>query len=159
MSDIEEKSVDKRDVRPSWYTYINLFIALIAPAVTLLSIVFVLIFADERITLSDAEEGYLQSAIPTPQLFILGIFTYCGVVVSLALFRSVVTSSLVSIGRSVKSVAKIMPPVTDRMTEMDEKIDGVERRVDETRQQTKDISQQIKEMNQQIKEIGETDKQ
>ena len=145
MSDVKEKSVDKRDVRPSWYSYINLFIALIAPAVTLLSIVFVLIFADERITLSDAEEGYLQSAIPTPQLFILGIFTYCGVVVSLALFRSVATSSLISLGRSDKSV-------TDQMTRMNEKRG-------EMNQQINEMNQQINEMNQQINEMEEIGKQ
>ena len=152
MSDVKEKSVDKRDVRPSWYSYINLFIALIAPAVTLLSIVFVLIFADERITLSDAEEGYLQSVIPTPQLFILGIFTYCGVVVSLALFRSVAASSLISLGRSDKSV-------TDKMTRMNEKKDEMSQKINEMSQQINEMNQQINEMSQQINEMEEIGKQ
>ena len=76
--------------------------------------------ADVTIAPSGVDEGYLQSVIPSPQLFFFlgGIFTYSAVVVTVALFRSESVSALQSLGRLRKAITKKIDRVTSRSNEI-----------------------------------------
>ena len=119
-----EESKDRIRVAPRWFDYVNLAIAFLAPSLILAPIMGLLILADVAIAPGNVDEGYLQSVIPSPQLFIFGIFTYSAVVVTVALFRSESVSALQSLGRLRKATTKEIDKATSRSDKQAEQIEN-----------------------------------
>ena len=148
VSAMEDKgrAVDRGRIRvtPRWFDYINLLVAFLAPALTLGPIVYLLILADQEIAPSNVESGYLQSVIPSPQLFIFGVFTYCGFLMTVALFRSESASALLAFGKRGKSI--------------DEKIkelDGYVNTITNTIKMSKGLEDKIESLKEKVNELEE----
>ena len=144
----KERAVDRGRIRvtPRWFDYINLLVAFLAPALTLGPIIYLLILADKEIAPSNIEDGYLQSVIPSPQLFIFGVFTYCGFLVAVALFRSESASALLFLGKRRKLVE-------EQINDINQEIYGIAEIKAEQTKTYKELEIQIKTLTDKINKL------